>query len=537
MSGDATGARRMLDTLSIQTKIGIVAFSTMLVAALVGGFGLWQLSGVADRGEAIYEDALLPEREALTLSNTVAMARFYGLSRAMAGTPEAQQQYATLLAEKEQAIGDLVAAYRARPLNTAQRASLDSFDQHWQEYLTYRNKADQMALEGNKGAEFEQIRKEKIGPAVAGFLEDLATLSEESERAATGYLADQQDAADTAKMAVLGLLGFGLLIALGLTVAASASIFRPLRGMRTVLDAVAAGDLTQDADIHSRDDLGRMADSLRGAMGRMRGLVDAVKANSTGLARSAEQLQQTSQDLFQGVKNTSGQVAEVGRSADTVTTRVQSVAGGAEEMDSSIREIARNATEAASVAGEAVEVATDTEQTMIRLGSSSAEIGDVIKVITTIAAQTNLLALNATIEAARAGESGKGFAVVAGEVKDLAQETSKATDEISRRIEAIQQDSHSAVDAIAKMNQVIGRINNYQTTIASAVEEQSLTTNGMSADLSEAASGSEQIVHGIAEVSTVADRASAGAAAASQAASELREMSTGLRQLVSGFQH
>jgi len=206
-------------------------------------------------------------------------------------------------------------------------------------------------------------------------------------------------------------------------------------------------------------------------------------------------------------------------------------------MESSIREIARNAADAATVAAEAVDVATDTERTMLRLGSSSSEVGDVIKVITTIAEQTNLLALNATIEAARAGETGKGFAVVAGEVKDLAQETAKATDEISRRIEAIQQDSSNAAQAITRMTQVIGRINDYQTTIASAVEQQSVTTGGMSADLTLAASGSEQISRGLSNVAAVADSTSAGAAATSQAAADLRRMSGDLHHLVADFRH
>ena len=137
----------------------------------------------------------------------------------------------------------------------------------------------------------------------------------------------------------------------------------------------------------------------------------------------------------------------------------------------------------------------------------------------------------------RAGEAGKGFAVVAGEVKDLAQETAKATDEIGRRVDAIQQDSSSAVEAITKMNEVIGRINDYQTTIASAVEEQSLTTGGMSSDLAQAASGSEHISQGLASVVTVAGLANAGASAARQAATDLRTMSNSLSDLIAGFKH
>jgi len=156
-------------------------------------------------------------------------------------------------------------------------------------------------------------------------------------------------------------------------------------------------------------------------------------------------------------------------------------------METSIKEISRSAADAASVATEAVTLAETTNEAVSRLGQSSSQIGKVIKVITSIAQQTNLLALNATIEAARAGEAGKGFAVVANEVKELAKETAKATEDISQRIEAIQLDSSDAVDAIAQISKIIGRINELQVTIASAVEEQTVTTSDIGRNLSEAA--------------------------------------------------
>ncbi|MBN1174979.1 MAG: methyl-accepting chemotaxis protein, partial [Micromonosporaceae bacterium] len=388
-----------------------------------------------------------------------------------------------------------------------------------------------------KMAEFEAYRNQKLVPTTQAFLAELEKLSQVSRKVATERLDNQQSAYNQSLVFIVVILVAGLLLAIGLTHVISMSVVRPLREFRTILDGVADGDLTRQVAMARSDDIGQMADSLNRASGRLRELVTAVESDSSRLAENSLQLQHASETLVGGVRETSSQVADVSRAATTVSSRVQSVAGGAEEMGSSIREIARNATEAATVASEAVEVATDTEQTMLRLGSSSSEIGDVIKVITTIAEQTNLLALNATIEAARAGEAGKGFAVVAGEVKDLAQETAKATDEISRRIEAIQHDSTSAVEAIAKVNQVIARINDYQTTIASAVEEQSLTTGGMSSDLTQAASGSEQISHGLSSVSAVAERTSIGANATSQAAAELRTMSDDLRQLIAGFRH
>jgi methyl-accepting chemotaxis protein len=186
-------------------------------------------------------------------------------------------------------------------------------------------------------------------------------------------------------------------------------------------------------------------------------------------------------------------------SAGEVSAKVATVATGTDEMALSIREISVNASEAAGVAADAMSVAAETTQTITRLGESSAEIGNVIKVITGIAAQTNLLALNATIEAARAGEAGKGFAVVASEVKDFAQETAKATEDIGRRVAAIQSDTAVAVavEAISRISSVIERVHGFQTTIASAVEEQNATTNEMGRNVAQAAASSAEIAQGV----------------------------------------
>jgi methyl-accepting chemotaxis protein len=309
----------------------------------------------------------------------------------------------------------------------------------------------------------------------------------------------------------------------------------PLRRVNEVLGKVAEGDLTVKAGIDSTDEVGQMATALDVATGNMRSAIESMAGSATTLSASSEELSAVSGQIAASAEETSVQSDVVSAAAEQVSRNVQTVATGAEEMGASIREIAQNANEAARVAASAMQVAETTNTTVGKLGDSSIEIGNVIKVITSIAEQTNLLALNATIEAARAGEAGKGFAVVANEVKDLARETAKATEDIGRRVEAIQADTREAVDAIGEISSIIARINDYQTTIASAVEEQTATTNEMSRNVAEAAMGSTEIAQNIVGVATAAQTTSAGVTQSQGAAQELAQLSTELQRLVGEF--
>jgi len=261
----------------------------------------------------------------------------------------------------------------------------------------------------------------------------------------------------------------------------------------------------------------------------------SIAQNAQALSSSSQQLSATSQQMSSNAEETSAQASTVATATQQVTTNLNSVATGAEEMTSTVQSISSNASEAAKVAGEAVKTANSANTTIAKLGESSAEVGQVIKVITSIAQQTNLLALNATIEAARAGEAGKGFAVVANEVKELAKQTAKATEDISQKITAIQEDTKRAVDAIGSITAIINQINDISGTIATAVEEQSATTNEMSRNVQEAAKGSGEISHNIQGVAAAAESTTRGAQDTLQAAQQLTAMAVQLRSLVEQF--
>ncbi|WP_181043240.1 methyl-accepting chemotaxis protein [Actinokineospora auranticolor] len=361
---------------------------------------------------------------------------------------------------------------------------------------------------------------------------ELAVIEKTSAEKAS---AEGESAYTAAWTTVLIAMIVGLAGAILLALVVSGRIVRPLRQITGVAQAMAAGDLSRAAEVRGKDEVAQLGTAFNQARENFGDAVSALANTAETLQADSNRLVQVSDRLLTNTSGANTQATQVASAADRVSLNLQTVATGADELGSSIKEIAHSANEGATVASHAVEVAASTTDVVAKLGDSSAQIGNVVKVITEIAEQTNLLALNATIEAARAGEAGRGFAVVASEVKELAQETAKATEDIVRKVEAIQSDTAQAVGTIGEISSIIAKINDYQLVIASAVEEQTATTAEMGRNIAQAASGSTEIAGSISHVADATNTAANEIDESRQAAVDLEKLSAHLRELVAKF--
>lgn len=310
---------------------------------------------------------------------------------------------------------------------------------------------------------------------------------------------------------------------------------KPVAEIQEVLQALARMDLTARVQTEYAGDYGQISNSLNAVSMTLAREVNHIAQLTHALASASQQIGAASHEMARTAESANLRAHSAAASSEQVSTNLSTAANDSREMLTSIKEIARNASKAASVVRSAVTVTDTTSQKMSHLGQSSVEIGKVIKVITGIAQQTNLLALNATIEAARAGEAGKGFAVVANEVKELAKGTAKATEEVSGRIEAIQADTKESVQAIAEIASITSQINDISHTIASAVEEQTATTNQMGRHVADAAEAAQAIAADMNRLAEAVRVTSTGAAQTDTAITDLNQTVARLRQFVEMF--
>ncbi len=517
---------------SLNTKILLIVTLLALVGLGAGVFAVQQMSQLSAVATRLYTGSVVPGQQLEQMAVDIGAMRATVLDHALTESRPAMTKY-----EQDMKTGDTrfdadVAAYRA---DTASPELLNALVAEWSTFRAVRDREVIPASRRGDTEVVEQIRDTSLTPAAQKAMAALNRLSVAENAGARVDSARARDRYVSARTVTLSVLIAGLLLAAGIGLLIARGLVRRVRVVSGVIDAIAGGDLTRRAALNSRDEIGVMAQQLDRAATTLRDTVSQISGSSRTLATSAHEMSAVNVGIAANSEQTSRQAGQVASAAELVSANVATVAAASEEMTASIREIATSATDAAGIARGAVDLAGSANTTVAKLGVSSAEVGTIVKVITAIAAQTNLLALNATIEAARAGEAGKGFAVVASEVKDLAQETAKATEEISSRISAIQADTSDAVDAIAQIADVIERINAYSDTIASAVEEQTATTSEIGRNVSEAATGSNDIADTISGVAQAAQDTNGGVSDSRRASEDLARVSGELQMLVGRF--
>ena len=550
--------------ISIAAKLGACLAALILLIAATSGLSLAELHSV-NATAAELRDVRVPATDALGRMGVLIMRqRVNGGRLITADTPELRAEVSTLIAKRGEQLAAQFGRYEAEPLTQAERESYAALRRNLEAYNALQKQALDKATTGDI-AGGQRIYNTTMSAGINAVLSEwdrLVDLNAAGSQASGTRIAETYAAANRD---ILALAGLALIVALGALVMVLRGVSRPLRAISAATQRLAAGDIAAEIPGQGRrDEIGALAGSVvvfRDNLVRSRALEaetalaradaetqrraatramadafeQAVGGIVGGVSAAATELEATARSLTGSAADSAGQSGTVASAANEAAANVNTVAAAAEELGSSVQEIGRQVSGSAELARIAVAEAADTVALVQDLSAAAAKVGDVVGLISTIAAQTNLLALNATIEAARAGEAGRGFAVVATEVKELAGQTARATEEITGQITRIQASTGQAASSIDGIRRRIREIDGVAASIAAAVEQQGAATQEIVRNVAEAAAGTGAVTGTIASLAQAAEETGAAAAQVLGAASDMSRQSEHLTAEVGRF--
>jgi len=553
-----------MKNLRIGTKIAICFGLLLAIVLALGGFAVSQLSTMDGVVLEMTDNWLPSVRLTSALNGYAAQFRIAEGAHILSTDEEGMRKREKEMDDLSEAIGEARKEYEPLISSPEEQATYDKFAAAWSDFLSTHREL--LALsQNNQNAEAGEIFKgaaQQKHELAAGLVAQLVKINVDGSAAARDH---GQATYGTARLFTFCIIGLTILLTgvIGFVLARSTST--PIVAMTSTMTALSKGDLSATIPAQGQcDEIGNMAHAVQifkdnairvkaleaeqaeaenkarqEKKRAMSDLADQFQAQVGGIvdtvSSAASEMQATAQSMTATAEETSRQAGVVSAASEEASSNVQTVATAAEELSSSIAEISRQVTQSTQIAGKAVEEAGRTNVTVQGLAEAAERIGAVVNLINDIASQTNLLALNATIEAARAGEAGKGFAVVASEVKNLANQTSKATDEIRSQIVGMQDATGQAVSAIQGIGTIIGQVNDIATGIAAAVEEQSAATQEIARTVQNTAAGTAEVSTNIAGVTAAAGQTGAAATQVLTASGELAQQGELLRGEVAKF--
>jgi len=526
--------KRILNQMTIAQKLTL-GFSGILALVLIQGvFALSQISRVSDFTNILNDKVLAATSSLANVSEGKSDVRRAQNGMMFSSGAIRKKYEAKAMAAVKQVDDNLAKRELLVDRNVSEQVqAADNLRTLWK---TYTKRLPEF---------FDLMRAEKTDQAAIWLTEtqelmtsiddasnrDVEIQSKQAEILAT----DAQRTFALARNLILGLVAVSIVLGIIAAIAIVSSIRKPLAQAIGVLDHMTEGDLTRRLEDNGNDEISQMARKFNSFAAKLEQIIGNLHKSSGVVNTSSNSLAQASQSLSAGTEQMSQQSQTIASSAVQMNQNLQTLSSAIEEMSITIGEVAKKAAESSRVASVADQTTTETEVIVKALGQSAAEIGKVIESIAAIASQTNLLALNAAIEAAGAGDAGKGFAVVAAEVKELARQAAESSEGIKEKIIDIQSSTEKTVQAIAKITDVIGQVNQIAGAIAAAVEEQAITAKEIAANVSQASVASKDVASNISGISTAAKSGAQDAQKANGLAGDLKELSSNLTEIVQKF--